>query len=141
MFMIPFTAYWKLQSPSFWIPKRCTLSRRDNAYLTWAGSILLFVNVQEISFSSKSQHKICDKRKRINRGAAYGLEILDEYLFNGNEKAIRWAKRTIGGVDGNVKKKFKIFKTKPFWKKNQLSIILRFVFSSLSAIGRYFSQR
>ena len=81
--------------------------------MTWAGSILLF-NVQEISFSSKSQHRICDKRKRINRGAAYGLEILDEYLFNGNEKAIRWAKRTIGGVDGNVKKKIKIFKTKPF---------------------------
>ena len=63
-------------------------------------------------FLSLPNHSICDKR--INRGAAYGLEILDEYLFNGNEKAIRWAKRTIGGVDGNVKKKFKIFKTKPF---------------------------
>ena len=97
--------------------------------MTWAGSILLFVNVQEISFSSKSQHKICDKRKRINRGAAYGLEILDEYLFNGNEKAIRWAKRTIGGVDGNVKKNLRYLKQSHFEKKISylLSCVLFFL--------------
>ena len=50
---IPSIAYWKLLSPSFWIADRCTLSRKNNAFLTWAGSILLFVNVQKISFSSK----------------------------------------------------------------------------------------
>ena len=57
MFVIPSIACCKLPSPSFWIAKRCTLSKRDNASLTWTGSLLLFVNVQEISFSSKSQHK------------------------------------------------------------------------------------
>ena len=45
MFMIPSAACC---NPSFWIAKRCTLSRRDNASLTWTDSILLFVNVQEI---------------------------------------------------------------------------------------------
>ena len=57
MFMIRSIACCKLPSPLFWIAKRCTLSRRDNASLTWTGSILQFVNVQEISFSSKSQRK------------------------------------------------------------------------------------
>ena len=57
MFMISSIACFKLPSPLFWIAKRCTLSGRDNASLTWTGSVLLFVNVQEISFSSKSQHR------------------------------------------------------------------------------------
>ena len=57
MFMIPSIVCCKLPTLSFWIAKRCTLSRRDNASLTWRGSVLLFVNVQEISFSYKSQHK------------------------------------------------------------------------------------
>ena len=57
MFMIPSIAYCKLPSLLPWIPKRYILSRRDNASLTWTGSILLFVNIQEISFSSSSQHK------------------------------------------------------------------------------------
>ena len=66
MFMIPSIACCKLSSPSFWIAKRCTLSRRDNASLTWTGSILLFVNVQEISFYSKSQYiRVCVKGKKI----------------------------------------------------------------------------
>ena len=54
MFMIPSVACC---NPSFWIAKRCTLSRRDNASLTQTGSILLFANVQETSSSSKSQYK------------------------------------------------------------------------------------
>ena len=33
------------------------------------------------------------------------LEIPAEYVFYGNEKAIQWAKRTLDGIDGNVKKK------------------------------------
>ena len=66
MFMIPSIACCKFPSPSFWIAKRCTLSRRDNASLTWTGSILLFANVQEISFYSKSQYKrVCVKGKKI----------------------------------------------------------------------------
>ena len=56
-FMIPSIACCKLPSPSFWIANRYTLSRRGNASLTWTGSILLFVNVQENPVSSKSQHK------------------------------------------------------------------------------------
>ena len=45
------------------------------------------------------------KKKRINRGVGYGLETPAEYIFYGNEKAIQWAKRTLDGVNGNVKKK------------------------------------
>ena len=69
----------------FMIPWRCTLSEKGNASLTWTGSILLFVNVQEISFSSKSYHK----RNRLNLGVRYGLKNPAEYLFHGNEKAIQ----------------------------------------------------
>ena len=43
------------------------------------------------------------------RGVGYGLEIPTEYRFYGNEKAIQWAKRTLDAVDGNMKKKFKMF--------------------------------
>ena len=51
-FRMPSIACCKLPSPSFWIAKRYTLSRRGNASLTWTGSILLFVNVQENPVSS-----------------------------------------------------------------------------------------
>ena len=105
-FMIPSTAYCKLPSPSFWIPKRCTLSRKDNASLTWTGFILLLVNLEEIFFSSKSQHRSMCYQNKYNRGIGYGLEIPVEYIFYDNEKAIQWAKRALDGVDGNVKKKF-----------------------------------
>ena len=55
MFMKPSISCCKIPSPSFLVAKRCTLPRRDNASLTCAGATLLFVNVQEISFSSKSE--------------------------------------------------------------------------------------
>ena len=85
MFMIPSTAC-KLPSPSFWIAKRCTLSRRGNASLTRTGFILLFVNVQKITFFSPNHSiRVCVKGKRINRGVGYGLEIPAEYIFYGNE--------------------------------------------------------
>ena len=45
------------------------------------------------------------KGERINREVGCGLKIPDEYIFYGNEKAIQWAKRTLAGVDGNVKRK------------------------------------
>ena len=51
----------------------------DNASVTWTDSILPFVNVQEISSPSKSQHK---------NGVKAGVEIPAEYIFCGNEKAI-----------------------------------------------------
>ena len=50
--------------------------------------------------------RVCVKGNRINRGVGYGVEIPTEYILDGNEKAIQWAKRTLDGVDGNVKKKF-----------------------------------
>ena len=50
--------------------------------------------------------RVCVKGKRINRGVVYELGIPAEYMFYGNEKAIQWAKRTLDGVDENVKKKF-----------------------------------
>ena len=40
------------------------------------------------------------------KGYGYGLEFPTEHIFYGNDNAIQWAKRTLDGVDGNVKKKF-----------------------------------
>ena len=48
---------------------------------------------------------VCVKGKRINHEAGYVLEIPAEYIFYGNEKAIQREKRTLNGVDGNVKEK------------------------------------
>ena len=45
------------------------------------------------------------KGKKINRGVGYGLEFSAEFIFDGSEKAVQWAKRTLEGVDRNVKKK------------------------------------
>ena len=45
------------------------------------------------------------KGKKINRGVGYGLEFSAECIFDGSEKAVQWAKRTLDGVDRNVKKK------------------------------------
>ena len=42
---------------------------------------------------------------RINRDAGYGLEIPVEYVFNGNEKALQWAKKNLDNIDANVNKK------------------------------------
>ena len=106
MFMIPSIKCCKLPSPAFWIAKRHTLSRTDNAYLTWTKSILLFVNVQEIFYPPNDSIRVRVKGKIIIRGVGYGLEIPAEYTFYGNEKAIQWAKRTLDDVYGNVKKKF-----------------------------------
>ena len=137
MFMIPSVTCCKLPPPSFWIVKRCTLSRRDNASLAWTGSILLFVNFQEISFSFEWQHlSVCVKGKRIKRGVGYGLEIFAEYIFFVNEKAIQWANQTSDGVDGNVKKKVLRCLKKSHFEKKSLISYLCFVFSGLSAIGR-----
>ena len=73
---------------------------------------------------------------RINRGAGYGLEILVEYVFNGNEKALQWAKKNLDNIDANVNKKVgRCLKYKfecvisNFW--------FLFCFSSSSATGRY----
>ena len=54
--------------------------------------------------------RVCVKRKRINRGVVYRLDFPVEYIFYSNEKAIQWAKRTLDGVDGNVKKKLRDLK-------------------------------
>ena len=89
MFMIPSIPCYKLPPPLFWIAKRCTLSKRNNASLTWTGFILLFVNnVQEISFSSFHGIGVYVKGKRTNRGIGHALEIPAEYVFFENEKVI-----------------------------------------------------
>ena len=41
----------------------------------------------------------------MNRGARYGLEIPVEYVFNGNEKDLQWAKKNLDNIDANVNKK------------------------------------
>ena len=61
---------------------------------------------KEFLFFPNQSISICVKGKIINREVGYGLEICVECIFYGNEKAIQWAKRTLDGVDGNVKKKF-----------------------------------
>ena len=68
-------------------------------------------------FRSLPNHsiKVCVKgKKKINRGVGYGVEIPTEYIFYGNEKVIKRAKRTLDAVDVNVKKSLKIFKINPF---------------------------
>ena len=82
-------------------------------------------------FLSLPNHSIgvCVKRKIMNRVVGYGLEILAEYIFYGNDKAIQWAKRTLEGVNGNVKKKLRCL------KKSVVSYLC-FVFSGLFAFGR-----
>ena len=38
--------------------------------------------------------RVCVKKKIINHGVGYELEIPVEHIFHGNEKAFQWAKRT-----------------------------------------------
>ena len=42
---------------------------------------------------------------RMNHGAGCGLEIPVEYVFNGNEKALQWAKKNLDNINANVNKK------------------------------------
>ena len=44
-------------------------------------------------------------RKRVNRGADYGLEIPVQYRFIGAEKAVGWAEKNIKKVFENINKK------------------------------------
>ena len=85
MFMIPSIACCKLSSPSFWIAKRCTLSRRDDAVKKRFCYPLMFKK-----FLSLPNHniRVCIKGKIINSGGGSGLEMPAEYIFYGNEKAI-----------------------------------------------------
>ena len=50
--------------------------------------------------------RVCVKGKRINHKVGYGLETPAENKFYGIEKTIKWSKRTLNGVNENVKKKF-----------------------------------
>ena len=100
IFRIHSVACCKLPCPSFWIVKRCTLSRRDNASLTWTGSILLFVNIKKFLSPPNHSIRVCVKGKKINRAVGCGLEIPAEYIFYGNEKAIQGVKRTLDGSRG-----------------------------------------
>ena len=106
--------------------------------LLWHGQVPFCYSLMFKKFLSLPNHsiRVCVKGKRINRGVGYGLEIPAEYIFYGNEKAIQWAKRTLDSVNGTVKKSFKMFKLKSFWKKKSVISYLCFVFSDLPAIGR-----
>ena len=71
-------------------------------------AVLLFIKTFDYSLQrSLLNHTIrmSVTGKRINRGAGYGLEILVEYVFNGNEKALQWAKKNLDNSDANVNKK------------------------------------
>ena len=76
--------------------------------LLWHGQVLFCYSLMCKKFLFLPNHsiRICVKGKRINRGVGYGLKTPSEYIFDCNEKVIQWAKRTLDGVDGNVKKKF-----------------------------------
>ena len=97
MFIISLIACCKFLSPLLLIEKGCTLSRRD----VWSSSILLFVNVQKITSSSKWE---CVTGKRINRGWEW-----ESYSMG--KKDIRWCPWEY------EKKCFKMSKIKSFWKK------------------------
>ena len=71
-------------------------------------AVLLFIKTFDYSLQrSLLNHTIrmSVTGKRINRGAGYGLEIFVEYVFNGNEKALQWAKKNLDNIDANVNKK------------------------------------
>ena len=72
--------------------------------LLWHGQVPLYHSLMFKNFFSLPNHsiRVCVKGKRISHGAGYGLEILDQYIFYGNDKAIPWARRTL---DGDVKEK------------------------------------
>ena len=80
--------------------------------LAWLGQFPFCCLLMLKKFLSLPNHsiRVCIKGKRINRRVGYGLEIPVEDIFYGNEKAIQWAKRTLDGVDGNVKKKLRDLK-------------------------------
>ena len=71
-------------------------------------AVLLFIKTFDYSLQRSLINHIIRMSvtgKRINRGAGYGLEILVEYVFNGNEKALQWAKKNLDNIDANVNKK------------------------------------
>ena len=115
LFMIPSVACCKLQSHSFWIAKRSTLSRRDNA--SWHGQVPFCYSLMFKKFYSLPNYniRVCIKGNRINRGVGYRL--LNIYfmeirkLFNG--------KREHDGLDGNAKKKG-VWNKVIFFKKKTL---------------------
>ena len=74
--------------------------------LLWHGQVTFHYSLMFKKFLSLPNHSIgvCVKRKIMNRVVGYGLEILAEYIFYGNDKAIQWAKRTLDGVKGMWKK-------------------------------------
>ena len=65
--------------------------------LLWHGQVRFCHSLMFKKFFSLPNHslRVCVKRKIINCGAGFGLEIPAKYMFYGNEKAIQWAKRTI----------------------------------------------
>ena len=93
-----------------------------------------------LSLPNHSIRGVCVKRKRTNRGVGHGLEILVEYIFYGNEKAIQWAKRTLDGVDGNVKKKvLRYSKQSHFEKKSQsFPICILFLLACLQVVVNFY---
>ena len=99
MLVIPSIACCKLPSTTFWITKKCTLSKRDNASLTWSGPFCYSLLFKK--FFPLPNHTI----RVYVKGYGYGLEIPAEHIFYGNDKAIQWEKRTLYGVGGSVKKK------------------------------------
>ena len=88
--------------------------------LIWRGHFSFCHRSMFNKFLSLSNHRIraCLKGERINRGAGFGHEIPAEQICYSNEKAIQWAKKTLDGVNGDMKKKaLKCLKQIHFAKK------------------------
>ena len=126
MFMIPSIECCKLPSLSFWIAKRCTLSRKDNGSLAWQTPFCYSLMFKKFLFLPNHSINVCVKGKIINRGVEYGSENRAEYkyIFYDNKKAIQWAKKTLDGFYGNVKKSFNMFKIQLFFKKISYSLLV-----------------
>ena len=73
--------------------------------LLWHGQVPFCNPLMFEKFLSLPNHsiRVWVKGKRINRGSRHVLEIPDEYIFYGNEKAIQWTKRTLDAIGGDVK--------------------------------------
>ena len=84
------------------------------------------------SCSPNQTIKVLITGKRI---VGYGLEIPVEYVFNGNEEALQWAKKKLDNIDENVSKKVgRCLKEKFECAISNLWFL--FCFTSLSATGR-----
>ena len=88
--------------------KQCSGCNTFYPYWTscsWPRSFLYSLSFKKFLSLPNHTIRVLVTGNRMNRGAGYGLEIPVEYVFNGNEKALQWAKKNLDNIDERVNKK------------------------------------